>query len=34
MRGVGVEPTRISPADLKAATLTTRSSPRVHLLVD
>ena len=26
MRGVGIEPTRIAPADLKPATLTTRSS--------
>jgi hypothetical protein len=26
MQGVGVEPTRISPAELKSATLTTRST--------
>jgi len=26
LQGVGIEPTRIAPADLKPATLTTRSS--------
>ena len=32
MQGVGIEPTRISPDDLKSSTLTTRSSLRLRTL--